>query len=444
MIVNWEDPLFDSELHSILKFELPLTNKKIKSKNSECFITLSYEWEGFLDEVSIVAVILNASCSYCGKETQYRIKSEELIAKKDFAKKKCFNFYCKHCPKIYQYDTRFSSNNKFTFLRTKQIRIEKSPERVLKPSSELEDGSSKSVKVEKRRVLSQLEISEEQPPNLVEIMEGIEALSVSIDDISHDDVLIYAKRLRKDWFNIVQLIKEMRSSRLFLKYRKNFAIEKKIIQGQLEESLRYLTKEEYLERRISNNVELFRITPHGLKHSEFLDFVVLALNFQNGQDINDSKVLRIKTKIDPGDILQYIKTKLRGDRSKKISFNKIKNELRLANVFKTLATKKRTLIIDFLRKRNNSSKSLVNDLEKRIKKIHDEHLTSMLNRGIDKLIEKKYIKPIGKALQLTGRFQWLIICVQRLMKGDLPFYFQMFGCFSILFLIVVSFLIFST
>lgn len=444
MIVDWDDPLFDSKLHSILKFELPLANRKIKSKNSECFITLSYEWAEELDEVSIVAILLNASCSYCGIETQYTIKREDLIARKDFAKKSCFIFYCEHCPQIYLYDTRFSSNNKFSFLRTKQFRIEKPPEHVLKPSFELKGGSSKSDKVGKRLVLSQPEISEERAPDFTDIIEGIEALSISIDDISHDDVLMYAKRLRKDWFNIVQLIKEMRSSRLFLKYRKNFAFEENIIQGQLEESLQYLTKKEYLERRISNNIELFRITPHGLKHSRFLDIVVLELNFQDGQNINDSKVLQIKTKINPDDILQYLKAKLRGKRSKKITFNQIKNELRLANIFKTHATRRRTLIIDFLRKRNNSSKSLVNDLENKIKSIHDEHLTSRISHGIDILMEKKYIKPIGDALQLTSRFQWLIIYIQQLLKGDLPFYFQIFVCLSFLFLLISSFLIFST
>ena len=126
-----------------------------------------------------------------------------MIAKKDSTKKSCFIFYCKHCPQIYLYDTRFSSNNKFTFLRTKQFRRKSPPEQVLKPSSELEGGSGKSVKVERQPVLSQPEISEEKAPNFMDIIEGIEAFSVSIDDISHDDVLMYAKRLRKDWFNIV-------------------------------------------------------------------------------------------------------------------------------------------------------------------------------------------------------------------------------------------------
>jgi len=228
------------------------------------------------------------------------------------------------------------------------------------------------------------------------------------------------------------------------KIQKKFCFRRKYHSGSLEESLQYLTKKEYLERRISNNIELFRITPHGLKQSKFLDIVVLELNFQDSQNINDSKVLRIKTKINPDDILQYLKAKLRGKRSKKITFNQIKNELRLANIFKTHATRRRTLIIDFLRKRNNSSKSLLDDLEDKIKSIHDEHLTSMLRCGIDKLIEKKYIKPIGRALQLTSRFQWLIIFVQQLLTGDLLLYFQIFGCLSFLFLLVTFFLLFST
>ena len=126
-----------------------------------------------------------------------------------------------------------------------------------------------------------------------------------------------------------------------------------------------------------------------------------------------------------------------------ISLNQIKNELRLANIFKTHATRRRTIIIEILRKRNNLNEILLKDLENKMKSIHDEHLTSILRSGIDELINEKYVKVVGDSLQLTSRVQWLIIYIQQLLKGDLPFYFQLLVCFIFLFLLIAFFLIFS-
>ena len=444
--VDWDDPLFDSKLHSILKFELPLANKKIKSKNSECFITLSYEWDDILDKLSIVAIFFNASCSYCGIETQHRIEREDLIAKKDFTKKSCFNFYCKHCPQVSHYETLFLSNNKFTMLRTKRSRTNKFSERLLKASSEIEGGSSKNDRVEKLPILGQPKISEVSAPIITDNIEEIEVFSVSIEDISHENVLRYARKVKEDWFSLVQLKSKMKSSRLYLIQKNEFSGEKLIVQGLLEESLRYLTDKKYIKCRVSNNEEVFKITRHGLKNNMDLDIVDLAEDFHEGKNIHDSEVLRVKTIIWSNFFLQDLKAILRGKRSKSITFDQIKSELKVANEFKTDAIARRTLILGFLRKRNNSRKIMLKDLEKEIKKIHDEQLTSMLSRKIDKLIEEKYIKPIGNAYQLTGRrYHWLTIYVNKLRRErDLPFFFKIFGCFSFLFFLVIFLLIIST
>jgi hypothetical protein len=84
------------------------------------------------------------------------------------------------------------------------------------------------------------------------------------------------------------------------------------------------------------------------------------------------------------------------------------------------------------------------NFEKKIKAVYDEYLTSMIKSSIIKLQEEKYIKPIGKAFKLTSRLQWVIIYIKKLLKGNLPFYFKLFGCFSLLVILTTLLLVISS
>jgi hypothetical protein len=389
--LEWKkDPLNDTELYQILKFELPRAGNYC-----EDLLNIKYIWEEGKRIIKHALLIIH--CSNCDEIADLEIDREKLITKKDDRSDKCHDIYCNGCVLEGKFDRRYFFNRNFKRIITKDYPIERALEQdksfVINVNSEVPVSTNSHVYDSKK---------------LVERESYVETVHINREDINDIEILKFINSLNEQkiqWCTVSFIVKNMVIIKTYLNQRRE-QTEISSFSLYLRELISDLIDRKMLRQKNPNYSprfpSVFRLTREGKYYIQKWQLLKDVIKYGNVQDLVENF---ISQKLPQGFITQkniliffQVESGIRWN-----SLDYIKENMNVVRVYWAKAKKIRKKIKNFPGEKYFSESYNKVKLDSIIKIELEKKLDKILLESISRLINQKYLKRRKNKYRLTWK-----------------------------------------